>query len=253
VAGGGGPSAIFSQPAWQVANGVPADSWRHVPDVSVTSSPHDGYLIYMDGGLYSVAGTSAATPAWAGVMALVNQQTGGRQGNANPVLYSLYRLQSFGGAPVLHDIVSGNNFSSRNSKIQRGSGYDQATGLGSPDVFQLVQHWNAANIPSMYEFLSSTSVRVTQGTTASVSVTTSLTKAFNAPVSLRVSGLPASIKATWFPSTIAAPGAGSVTLNLSAAASAPAGSYAFQVIASGGGITQSVPVVVTVVARKAGH
>ena len=32
-ASGGGPSMIYSKPAWQSAPGVPADGWRDVPDV----------------------------------------------------------------------------------------------------------------------------------------------------------------------------------------------------------------------------
>ncbi|MBV9401373.1 MAG: S8/S53 family peptidase [Bryobacterales bacterium] len=147
-ASGGGVSSVFAKPSWQFGNGVPADSRRHVPDVAASSSPHDGYLIYMNGSFYSVAGTSTATPAWAGIMALVNQHNGGGQGNANPALYGLARLQASGGAAVFHDVVAGNNSVPGVGGFQAGPGYDQATGLGSPDAFQLVQHWKDANIPS---------------------------------------------------------------------------------------------------------
>ncbi len=72
-AGGGGASIIYSKPSWQSGRGVPADGKRDVPDVSLTSAGHDGYLIYQNGGLYVVGGTSAASPSFAGIMAMVLQ------------------------------------------------------------------------------------------------------------------------------------------------------------------------------------
>jgi len=77
----------------------------------------------------------------------VNQQSGHSQGNANPTLYSLYRLQSLGGPSVFHDVVSGGNSVPGTAGFSAGPGYDQATGLGSPDVFTLVQHWNDPAVP----------------------------------------------------------------------------------------------------------
>jgi hypothetical protein len=144
---GGGTSIFYSKPVWQAGNGVPADAFRHVPDVALTAAPHDAYLIYLNGGLYSVAGTSASAPAWAGIMALVNQQVGQSQGNANPFLYGLFGLQMGGGAPVFHDVTGGSNSVPGASGYAAGAGYDQATGLGSPDVFLLVQHWRDVIAP----------------------------------------------------------------------------------------------------------
>src|ERR1022692_2930568 len=72
-ASGGGASTIYAKPSWQSGTGVPADGKRDVPDVSLTAAGHDGYLIYQNGGLYVVGGTSAAAPSFAGTMALVVQ------------------------------------------------------------------------------------------------------------------------------------------------------------------------------------
>src|SRR5262249_23591811 len=89
---GGGKSTNFAKPAYQAGPGVPNDGKRDVPDVSFTSSAdHDGYLICSQGScvngfraadnsLTVVGGTSAATPAFAGIVALLNQKRGGRQG-----------------------------------------------------------------------------------------------------------------------------------------------------------------------------
>jgi subtilase family serine protease len=86
---GGGASGIYGKPSWQSGTGIPADSRRDVPDVSFAAAAHDGYLIYQDGGVYVVGGTSAATPAFAGVMALIVQSNSARQGNANTFFYPL--------------------------------------------------------------------------------------------------------------------------------------------------------------------
>ena len=111
VAGSGGASNVYSKPTWQMGvTGVPNDSHRDVPDLSLFASPGfdgsayvicqsdlmDGTACNFAGGFYGqvVGGTSASAPAFAGIMALVNQYQaahGGsaRQGNANAVLYSL--------------------------------------------------------------------------------------------------------------------------------------------------------------------
>jgi Pro-kumamolisin, activation domain/Bacterial Ig-like domain (group 3) len=123
VAGGGGESncstqdasgnctAGYSKPAWQTGTGVPADGLRDIPDVSLFAGDGlDGaFYIACESGFSSnlgtgdasctsapsnldflgVGGTSLAAPAFAGIMALVNQKTGQRQGNANLILYPL--------------------------------------------------------------------------------------------------------------------------------------------------------------------
>ncbi len=78
---GGGASAVYAKPSWQSGPGVPGDGKRDVPDISLAASSHDGFLIYEKGSLYVIGGTSASAPAFAGIMALVNQKTGSAQGN----------------------------------------------------------------------------------------------------------------------------------------------------------------------------
>jgi pseudomonalisin len=141
-ASGGGASAIYPKPSWQAGAGVPADGKRDVPDVSLSAAGHDGYLIYQSGGFYVVGGTSAASPSFAGVMALVVQHRAARQGNANTVFYSLRTKQREGGALVFRDITSGNNSVPGEAGFSAATGYDQATGLGSVDASVLVDHWS---------------------------------------------------------------------------------------------------------------
>jgi len=139
---GGGVSSIYSKPAWQVSPGVPADGKRDVPDVSLTSAIHDGYLVRTQGSLSVIGGTSAAAPAFAGLMALIVQKTGQRQGNANPRLYQIGNAQyGSGGAKVFHDIVSGNNSVPGLTGYAAATGYDLATGLGSVDAYALASQF----------------------------------------------------------------------------------------------------------------
>jgi len=145
---GGGESNFFAKPSWQSAPGVPADGHRDVPDVSVSTAAHDGYLVYQEGQLFSFSGTSASAPSLAGLMALVVQKTGSRQGNANPIFYQLAASQFGGSGPaVFHDVKTGNNSVPGVTGYTCGTGYDQVTGLGSVDGGMMLAHWPGGTQP----------------------------------------------------------------------------------------------------------
>jgi len=163
ASGGGGASAFFSKPAWQVGSGVPADLSRDVPDIALNSAgSHVGYLYCVQGScvtgfrgadgqtLSVVGGTSAAAPGFAGILALVEQKIGGRIGNANPQIYGLANSTFYNNA--FHDITSGNNNSTciqgspncpsgGSIGYSAGPGYDLATGWGTIDAYNLVTKW----------------------------------------------------------------------------------------------------------------
>ncbi len=157
ISGGGGASKFYPRPAWQTGPGVPDDNSRHVPDIALSSALHDAYAVNFQGGFAAVGGTSAAAPAMAGIVALLNQYQVGKGfqeqpglGNINPQLYRL--AQS---APAaFHDVTTGDNIVpcaqgspdclSGTFGYQAGPGYDMATGLGSLDVNTLFTNWNTA-------------------------------------------------------------------------------------------------------------
>jgi subtilase family serine protease len=255
-AGGGGMSSIYAKPFWQTGTGVPSDGKRDVPDVALTSAGHDGYLIYQEGSLYVVGGTSAASPAFAGVMALVVQQTAARQGNANTGFYVLASKQRAGGAPVFHDITSGNNSVPGQAGFNATVGYDQATGLGSIDGALLVNHWGDATPPPTPAFratASASSLSVAAGSNKSVTMNVTVSGGFNAAVSFSVIGLPSGLTATFTPVTLPAPGSGASELKVTATSSAKSGTYSATVsAASGGSTTQKIPLTV-MVARQTSH
>src|SRR5579872_3314943 len=241
-AGGGGASTTYSKPAWQSGPGVPADGRRDVPDVSLASAGHDGYLIYQDSQLYVVGGTSAASPSFAGIMALVLQGEAARQGNANPFFYTLATKQAAGGAAIFHDVTAGNNSVPGQTGFNAATGYDQATGLGSVDASILVSHWNdATSAPGFRVTPSTSSVTISPGSSISVVLAVAVSGGFNAPVAFSLSGLPSGISATFAPVKIAAPGSGSSTLKFSAASAVKAGTYNLAVSASSGSTKQEIP------------
>src|SRR5262249_44366652 len=140
----GGASILYAKPSWQTGPGVPNDNRRHVPDVSFAASwNHDPYIVVYDGYLESDGGTSASTPFFAGVVALLNHyriKTGAAKtaglGNINPRLYQLAQATS----GVFHDITLGDNIvpcsigtpdcTTGQYGFRAGPGYDEVTGLG---------------------------------------------------------------------------------------------------------------------------
>ena len=122
---GGGVSRIFDLPSYQENAGVPpavnpaGPVRRGVPDVAGNADPSSGYKIVVDGQSYTVGGTSAVAPLWAGLIARINQKLGHNAGFVNPILYQ--NPQAF------NDITSGSN-----TDYNAGPGWDPCTGLGSP-------------------------------------------------------------------------------------------------------------------------
>ncbi len=144
-----GASSTYAKPSWQVAPGVPSASHRYMPDVCLDGSDmfwgNYGMLVYTQGAMATTGGTSAASPSFAGVMALVVEKYG-RQGNANVKLYTLGNAQYGGSGPaVFHDITSGNNDVPGLTGFTAATGWDEVTGLGTPDVDALVNNWSASS------------------------------------------------------------------------------------------------------------
>ncbi|MGA7504710.1 MAG: S53 family peptidase [Candidatus Sulfotelmatobacter sp.] len=246
-ASGGGASAIYAKPTWQSGTGVRADGKRDVPDVALTAAGHDGYLIFQNGGLYVVGGTSAATPSFAGIMALVLQNTATRQGNANVVFYPLAGKQRSGGEAAFHDITVGNNSVPGETGFNATAGYDEATGLGSVDGSVLVNDWGDGGIrPAFHVTASVSSLVMSGGSSNTIDFSVSASGGFNAAVGFSVSGLPSGVSGNFTPATLAAPGTGSSVLRLTARNVAKTGVYSATVTAASGSTRQAIPVSVTV-------
>jgi hypothetical protein len=198
-------SGGYAKPSWQTGSGVPSDRARDIPDVSLyaagAGSPSGaGYIVCQTDATSGsscdqtnpntqfllVGGTSAASPSFAGVMALIDQKTASHQGNAN---YVLYKLAAQAGATctsaptpastcVFYDIPAGSTnampCASESSStcvvstpgdefgVLSGygttAGYDLATGLGSVNAYNLVNQWSNVKFSA-----SSTSLTISTG------------------------------------------------------------------------------------------
>lgn len=134
----GGASTLFARPSWQtVGIGTELPNQRLVPDVSAVSDPSTGVRIVFDGEVMVGGGTSQAAPIWAGLTALMNEhlRADGADpvGELNPLLYRLAKIPTL--PPGLRDINLGGNAISISGTV----GYDMVTGLGTPNVANLVK------------------------------------------------------------------------------------------------------------------
>jgi subtilase family serine protease len=104
-------------------------------------------------GLYAAGGTSVGAPMIAGIVAVANQQRAKLKIPKNGVgwitdaIYANYSAAQIGTKPPFHDITAaGNNIFVNNLSPQCcsvGSGYDNPTGLGTPDINNLVNYLTA--------------------------------------------------------------------------------------------------------------
>ena len=214
-------SGGYAKPSWQSAPGVPADGARDIPDVSLFASPgfmDSSYIVCESdqnpflprtcslnspfNTFLSIGGTSASAPAFAGILALVNQFTGSTgQGNANYVLYkmastSAQTSQACGATSspatgcIFYDVTNGTNEvpcakGSPNCNLSNGTdlygvlsgysagtGYDLTTGLGSVNAFNLVHNWiqPTSSSTTTLSLNSGAAVNITHGQNVSFSI-----------------------------------------------------------------------------------
>jgi hypothetical protein len=124
--GGGGSSTFFTRPSYQ--SGVYAGARRGSPDVAYDADPVTGFSVYNTyaRGWEQIGGTSAGTPQWAALVAIVDQGRAlrglGSLDGSSQTLPALYSLSS----ADFHDLTGGRN------GFTAGPGYDLVTGRGSP-------------------------------------------------------------------------------------------------------------------------
>jgi hypothetical protein len=176
--------------------GAGAGHCREVPDVSAAADPYTGYEIYYNGSWGGIGGTSAAAPLWAAFMALVDASSGCAGtpvGFANPALYS---AAASGYATSFGDVVAGNNdYTGTNSgAFAAGTGYDMASGLGSPigSALPAALCSHSGSGGSSITLTNPGSQTTTVGVTASVQVQAT-DSASGAALSYSASGLPAGL------------------------------------------------------------
>lgn len=131
---GGAPSVIFSAPAYQSA--LSHNSARTTCDVAYNASVYTGVLTVQQGNIFFTGGTSSGSPQWAAITADADQAAGHSLGFLNPTLYAIGANPSEYAADF-HDVTSGDN-GFAGPGFSAGVGYDIPTGLGTPNVANLI-------------------------------------------------------------------------------------------------------------------
>jgi len=256
----------YSKPSWQASvTGIPNDGKRDIPDVSFFSG--NGFLgsayfiCVTDWGpcltsatatteptdtsgntVNLIGGTSAASPAMAGIMALINQKAGATQGNPNKQLYTLAGAQTYSSCKsesvtnssscYFNDIDSGTidmpcasgspnctvSHSGDNvgvlSGFDAGVGFDNATGLGSLNVTNVVNGWASSTTPTAtFKLSAAAPASIAAGGTATSNITVSSTDGYAATVTLSCALTSAPAGALEAPTCAPTTGQSTVTLS----------------------------------------
>src|SRR5271167_504869 len=158
---GGGVSDVFGVPSYQSHLGVPKSvnpsppfmaRGRGIPDVAANASLASGYPMFFCGAPYTAAGTSAATPLWAGLIARINSYRPNPFGNIGWVNWQLYYFAAswknlFNPLNALFRDPHHPNLAACPTNNGYGgvkgypakSGWDACTGLGSPNGKALLE------------------------------------------------------------------------------------------------------------------
>jgi subtilase family serine protease len=174
VASGGGYSIVFGRPSYQnvlppgssyvgSSPGAPGpnSNMRGVPDIAYQASSRTGVLVYLteantttsgvgcggaspcSTGWYTVGGTSASSPQWAGLIAIADQIAGRDLGFINPALYAIANNPAKYAADF-YDPFQNNNQQSSIPGWAASPGWDAVTGLGTPNAANLIPDLIAA-------------------------------------------------------------------------------------------------------------
>lgn len=297
-----GSCAGWAKPSWQSLLGNPADGVRDVPDVSLFASnglwSHYYIFCYSDvanggtactgapSGWTGAGGTSFASPIMAGVQALVDQSTGSRQGNPNPVLYSLANAEygpngnsscnsslgnSVGTSCVFYDLTLGDmavdctgsfncydsapgygvlstSASAYQAAFTAAPGWDFASGIGSVNVGNLIKNWpGSSSNPDFGLSLSPASVTITQGSSGGTStVTVTALNGFSGVVGLSYSALPSGVTASLNPTSVTGSGTSSLTFTASSTAATGTVIVTITGTCSSPGLTHTARITLTV-------
>jgi subtilase family serine protease len=245
-AGGGGASALTPRPSWQIGvPGIPSGTFRLVPDISLTASPNNAGFLYCSSdpttkitgscangfrdtsnmNLTVAGGTSFDVPMFAGMVAIINQKLNSTgQGVVNPTLYSL-AANSATYTAAFHDITSGNNeclgsatlcAGAGTMQFSAGTGYDEASGLGSIDFAALLAAWPPGTVTggSAGFTLGATNVTVAAGSSGTSTVTVTPQNGYTGTISWKVTSSPSVANACFIIANTTVSGTSAVTAML---------------------------------------
>ena len=242
---GGGVSTVYAIPSYQqglsmAANGG-STKMRNIPDLALTADIQM-YLIQSNGQAVVVGGTSAAAPLWSGFIALANQQAAAnakpRIGFLNPLVYGIGKGSNY--SADLNDIRSGND-----NGFSAVSGYDLATGWGSPAGQHLINDLTGTSgVPSFLLSSSPSVLSLSRSSMGTATITVTAENSFSGSVTLGVSGLPSGVTAAFSPSSTT----GKSSLTFNASSTAATGTATVTVTGSSGALGNTTTIVLTITA-----
>ncbi|MGA2524426.1 MAG: S53 family peptidase [Candidatus Bathyarchaeia archaeon] len=225
--GGGGVSAYEQVPSSQASLGY---KYRATPDVAYNADPNTGFLVldtYGYSGWYAVGGTSAGAPQWAAIQSLGLSVTSNN-------LYNDYAQPSTYAADF-KDITSGSN-----TVYPASTGYDLATGLGTPLTTNFAP---VTTTPNYSLSPSSSSLTIQAGSTGTSTIAATALNGYTGTVSFTVTD--PNGWASVNPTSITLPPSGSTTLlSIPVPSTATAGTYTITV---SGSDTTGLPIHTTTV------
>jgi subtilase family serine protease len=241
---GGGVSTTWPIPTWQTGMNLSArggsNTRRNIPDVALTGAVQI-YLICNNGQAISVGGTSAATPLWAGFLALANQQAvaakKGTLGFLNPVLYTIGNSGTY--ATAFHDITTGSN-----GAFKALAGYDLTTGWGTPAGQPLINALTSTTPAQSFTLATSATTALTVGRpgTAGTTVTITPVNGFSGAVALTATGLPTGVTAAFSPASATT----TSTLTFTGSSTATPGTYTITITGTAASLKETTTVSITV-------
>lgn len=215
-----------------------ADVWKQVtPDFMVTAAPA---AVSMNQG--SAASSTVSTTATGGFNSAISLSASGLPSGVTAT-FSPASIAAPGSGSATITISA--------SSIAAAGTFNitvTATGGGVTHTTMIAVTVTAAQPADFTLSLAPSSVSVTQGSSAGVTVSTSALGGFNSTVSLSASGLPSGVTASFSPASVGTPGSSNLTLT--ASSTATAGTVNVTITGSGGGITHTATLSLTVNATQ---
>ncbi|WP_133120991.1 SpaA isopeptide-forming pilin-related protein [Candidatus Nitrosotalea bavarica] len=247
---GGGISTYEPKPTYQ--NNFNTNANRAVPDVAYDGNPNTGVYVYdsvpivtngkSQSGWWTVGGTSAGAPQWAAISAIANSQNAklasASYGTSN-ALYGAATSSKY--LTNYHDITSGSN-GNCGIVCNASVGYDEVTGLGSPQVNNLIPTLTLPPVPDFTISASPSSFAVTAGSTQHSVITITPVNGYPSGGSITLSS--SITGASFSPNPVIVSSSGSVTTTMTF--TTPSSSTTISVSATDGTISHSISIPVTI-------
>jgi hypothetical protein len=242
--GSGGGISARRIPDWQegVANSQNQGSavFRNYADVSMPTV--NIFTVYENGTIIGgTVGTSAASPLWAGFMALANQQAASEGkppvGFINPAFYEIGKGPAAAYAECFHDITTGDTINNHNpAKYYVAPGCDLCTGWGTPTGSNTIDALAGVGANDFTFNATPGTLTILRGNTSAATISVAPMNRFKGSVQLAISGVPVGVNAA-FSSTYTA---SSSLLTLSVNNTAPIGETNLVITANSGGLTYTL-------------